>query len=447
MTWGGHPLKPEEEQRRRDAYFECANDQEAAEKLGLRQTQAFAAWRRGRGLPTKIPPGRAKHLTSQQQVILDYLKAHGWSRMYAITRDLKVHSWSVYSMLQSLETKELLDVVVLHRIKQWALAGTPPPERAMRLMRGFPSPYHAAHVPDRIKELLSKEKWLTAQLIAKRLGSVAAVKTVEERVRELYVRGELQRQVIDTPIRRMNVYALKGTPYCRGRSAEKVRRLIHESSPFWRTDDDVLELLRKTPWLTASDVSRDAKIRRGYVFNALTSMERRGLVRRIRARSTEDNYGRTTRFLWGPKNAKVPNWVVEVDAQPSHTMLFVRVATIVKELGTCTRGSVAEEFRRRHGSKATGVDRALKTLAELGIVTLIRNGRYAGRYSANGSADAYRAEVANLYWSILKKESRRLRELGYRVTLELRPPADPSIPPRAMTPETATLGATPSPEV
>jgi predicted transcriptional regulator len=428
MPRGGHPLDPSEEQRRRDAYFECADDVEAAKRLGLNQPQAFGAWRRNRGLPTKIPPGAKKHLTPQQQVILEYLKAHGWSRMYAITRDLQVHSWSVYSMLQSLETKELVDVCVLHRIKQWALAGTPPPERAMRLMRGFPSPYHGAHVPDRIKELLAKEKWLTAQMIAHRLGSVAAVKTVEERVRELYVRGELQRQVIDTPIRRMNVYALKGTPYCRGRSAEKIRRLMHESSPFWKTDDDVLELLGKTPWLTAADVSRDAKIRRGYVFNALTSMEKRGLIRRIRARSSQDSYGRTTRFLWGPRGAKVPNWIVEVDAQPNHDMLFVRVATIVKDLGTCTRGSVREEFSRRHGTKGTGVERALKTLVELGVVTLVKNGRYAGRYSANGSADAYRAQVANVHWSILRKESSRLRELGYRVTLELRPPSD--LPPQ-----------------
>lgn len=419
-------LPTSEEERRRRVYLDAADDQDAARLLGLRQVQAFAAWRRARGLPTKRPPGRGKHLTEQQQVILDYLKEHGWSRMYEITRDLKVHSWNVYSMLQSLETKELVDVCVLHRVKRWALTGTPTPERAMRLMRGFPSPYHGAHVPDRIRELLAKEKWLPAQTIARRLGSVAAVKTVEERVRELYVRGELVRQVIDTPIRRMCVYALKGTPYCRGRSAERVRRLIDESTPFWKTYGPVLELLRKTPWIEAAQVAREAKVRRGYVFNALGALQRRGLVVRIRGRSERDTYGRTTRILWAAKGAEVPSSIVQVDAEPARDWQLVRVSAIVRDLGSTTRGAITEEYRRRHGGKGTGVDAGLKRLVELGVVSVVRFGRNAGRYEANGTADAYRAQAANVHWSLIRRESLRLRELGYGVVLELRPPTTPS---------------------
>ncbi len=151
----GRWLSREEETARQKAYKECNTDEEAAARVGMGMS-SFAAWRRARELPTKRSPGQAKHMTEAQEWVLEFLREHPWSRHWDIAKTMDKRSWTVHGYLRRLETKDLIDVCLVDRVKRWALAGTPPPDRGMKLKRGAPSLYHAAHVPQRVLRILEK---------------------------------------------------------------------------------------------------------------------------------------------------------------------------------------------------------------------------------------------------------------------------------------------------
>lgn len=426
MKHGGQPLKPDVDAARRKAYQECANDLEAAKRLGM-ELASFSAWRRVRGLVTKRPPGQMTHMTQRQDQILAFLEAHPWSGLYDVSRGLGLHSWTTLGSIRCLEIKKLVDVCSLNRAKKYARVGTPPPKYGMALERGAASLYHAGRLPVRIPELLRKEPWLTGSMVARRLKGTATKKAVEGAMLELHHSGRLQRKEIDTPMRRMNVYALVGSPSLRGPHVLRVHKEIQEISGFWRSQDDVLNSLKRRPWQTVPEIMKSAGVKRSQVYCALQGLRDRDKVTRVRISEANQGKGRGAQFRWAPTGAdpRAPGGVINVVDDPGpQDDARSRVLLLVQERPKVTATELTAAYRRRW--RLVGYEYIcglLKDLEEAGAITSLgHRGSKPGRWVPNGAAGEALYRTARRHYEAMELQARRLRDLGFEVKVDLAPP-------------------------
>jgi len=318
------------ELQRLDAYTKTSDDDGAAQALGIRKV-TFVAWRNREHLPCKRPPGQRKHITFEQERLLEYLAANPWSKLYAISKALEVHSWTVMERFHRLEGKGLVQTCIIGRVRHYALKDAEVPRGAQSLDAGAPGFYHT-NLRGRIEELLDKEPWLPMCLIQKRLRAYGAPKSVEAALLSMPICGRLQRQVIETPKRRMYVYAAPGRRLSKTRQ-RKMWKEIGSTTSFWKTNDKVLKALRLSPWQTAAGLSKAEDIDRSYIYNALNSLMKRGLIRRVRVKLEHVGRTRPADYVYGLARQRDPRRLPVVREAELHRAALQRSAERLRALG------------------------------------------------------------------------------------------------------------------
>jgi DNA-binding transcriptional ArsR family regulator len=291
----------------------------------------------------------------------------------------------------------------------------------MALHRGAPALYHAARVPDRIIEILREEPWLTKSMIQRRVGPMATPKTVESRILEMFRQGILQRRLVRTPIREMYAYALPDAPSFRGPHSVRIRKELMERTGFWRSHERVLSALRRKPWQTAAQLVESSGVPRGFIYNVLRALEDSGEVRRARIPEVAEGGGRGPRYLWAPREVPEPRKALPDGRDVAKERTLVRVAELVEAHPDRTAHFYLAQLRRSGRDVSySRVCKVLKELEELGVVTRFRRGPKANRWRANGRTDWLRLRAAEAYYRQLQHAAKRLREVGYEVTIEVR---------------------------
>lgn len=296
-------LSRETELQRLDAYRTTSDDDAAAQLLGVRKV-TFVAWRNREHLPCKRLPGQRKHITFQQERLLEYLAANPWSKLYAISKALGVHSWTAMERFHRLEGKGLVHICTIGKVRHYALKDVEVPRGAQSLDAGAPGFYHT-NLRGRIEELLGKEPWLPMCLIQKRLRAYGTPKSVEAALLSMATCGRLQRRVIETPKRRMYVYATPGRRLRKTRE-RKMWKEIALTTSFWKTNDKILKALKLRPWQTAMGLAKAEDIAPSYVNNALRSLMRRNLIRRVRVKLEQIGRTRPADYVYGLSGQKDP---------------------------------------------------------------------------------------------------------------------------------------------
>jgi len=318
------------ELQRLEAYIKASDDDSAAQTLGVRKV-TFVAWRNREHLPCKRSPGQRKHITFQQERLLEYLAANPWSKLYATSKALGMHSWTVMERFHRLEAKGLVQTCIIGRVRHYALKDAELLKGAQSLDAGAPGFYHT-NLRGRIEGLLEKEPWLPMCLIQKRLRAYGTSKSVESALLSMPSCGRLQRRVIETPKRRMYVYATPGRRLSKT-SERKTWKEVASTSCFWKTNDRILKALRLRPWQTAMGLAKAEVIAPGYVNSALNSLMKRELIRRVRVKLECIRRGRPADYVYGLKGAKDPKRLPVVQEAELHVSALQRSADRLRVLG------------------------------------------------------------------------------------------------------------------
>jgi predicted transcriptional regulator len=369
-------------------------------------------------------PGRKPYVSGRQRQILEYVETHPWSKLYTISKELKLHSFNTLSSLSALESKGMLDVCMICRIKHWSKTGTPLAPGAMLLDRGAPSLYHT-NIKGQIIKVLEKEPWLPMCSIEARLSKYGTAKSIESRLLSMVAEGALQRKVVDTPRRRMYVYALPGNFRLSEKRIERIYDEVASSSKFWKTEAVVLKILKRNPWRTARQIAEAGGIKLGFVYNSLKILLERSLIKRVKINGQYVGHKKPADFVWSLQSeTKLPGHVSMVPDVPKRAedRTSSKVLTVVQELGNATCAQIVARFNEKYGSPKLSFNYAsvlLKDLVEFGRIHYSRIGRHAGGYSPNPSADqAVIGQAADLKKD-LDSIAHALRELGYEVSVEI----------------------------
>jgi predicted transcriptional regulator len=318
------------ELQRLEAYTKTADDDSAAQMLGLRKV-TFVAWRNREHLPCKRLPGQRKHVTFQQERLLEYLAANPWSKLYATSKAIGVHSWITMDRLHRLEDKGLLKICVLGRVRRYALKDAEPLKGGMALSTGAPGFYHT-NIRGRIEDLLQKEPWLPMCLIEKRLHLYGTPKSIESALLSMVTSGRVQRRVVETPKRRMYLYATPGRRLSK-LGERKTWKEVASTTAFWKTNDKILKALRLRPWQTAKELAKAEGIDTSYVYNALNALVRRDLVRRLRVKLVQIGRARPADYVYGLSKQKDPKRLLIMQETDVHLAALQKSADILRGLG------------------------------------------------------------------------------------------------------------------
>ncbi len=418
---------------RRKAYKEYDTDQLAAAALGI-EWGTFTAWRRRKKLPCKKLTGiDALDRSPRQRLAYDYIKAHPWTRLYETAQALGVHSFSMLNILNSLEMKKLIEVCIIKRVKYWALVGTELPPGGKSVDPGGRDYYHT-DLPGKITELLGKEAWLPMCLIQKRVLKFGTSKAVETRLGAMFKEEKLQRVLIDSPRRKLYVYALPGAGAPHKEHLEKVCEEIAEGTAFWKGESNILTALKKKPWQTANELAESSTVAMGYVYNVLAILRRRGIVRRVRVARVIVGWKRQPEYIYALKDQPDPEGVPITDGERTDFSHSAKVILAIKELGETSAGEIMLRLNKGANRQITltSVNKYLEELEELGAVKRDIYGRKAGRVRLSPKYDDVLFHEAETHKKSLDQAVSKLRKLGYDVELTIYPPREADDPDRPL---------------
>jgi len=374
--------------------------------------------------PSTWEPGRKQYMTVQQEKILAHLQENGWSKLYELSRALGLHSYVVLGSLQCLEAKELVDVCIVKRVKHWALAGRKLPGGGMLMERGAPSLYHT-DLKGRITALLNGEPWLARKMIQERLKVIGTPKSIEGAIHNMVLGGQLQRHLVDSPVRQLYAYALPDAPPPTREQLIKIRDEVGTGTAFWPDYEKVLLALKRQPWQSAMQVADSAGVKRGRINSQLKSMRSKGMVKRVRVALEQVGRNRPPDYLYALPDEKEPRRLPIIDGEAAPASAKVRVLRILRDLGPSTIGAIVTEAGKRQGHKIDRgyADKILNDCEELGLVRRDRAGRDGIRWRLIKDLDPIVLHEAEAHVSALRASVSRLRALGYTVTVEISPPA------------------------
>lgn len=431
----GRSLPPEEEARRRRAYEDGLSDREAAGRLGI-AVGAFTGWRAYHGLRARKDPGRGtpSKLSVSQRRVLAHLRDHPWSTAGRVAVDLGMAAESAASdRIGRLARRGLLQACLHRRARKYALPGAALPEGASPFRAGWSSPYHRPGLREDVLRVLRETPWMSARMIRKRVGAGATDAAAQYAARTLEQRGDLVSRVFTSQGQwRVRLYAPAGGPSFRGPHAVRVRCEYATRHGTPGVAVQVLDDLRRHPWSTVDEIAGRIPRSKWSLHTRIARMEREGSVRRILVPAegrTARGSGVALKHRWAPAGAKPPESLVATSpGEPwtPRTASMARAARIVQARPGCTAADATAEYRRRYGKGTYAhVCGLLKELVRLGVLDVVARGRAAGRYTANGRVPEVVARAADPHWHLIRKSASKLRELGYRVEIELRPPGGP----------------------
>lgn len=102
---------------------------------------------------------------------------------------------------------------------------------------------------------------------------------------------------------------------------------------FWKTNDRILKALRRRSWQTAKEVSETEGVKVGCIYNALNSLMRRGLIRRVRIRLTQVGRARPADYVYGLSSRRDPKRLTIVDEAELHWTALQKSIDVLRDLG------------------------------------------------------------------------------------------------------------------
>lgn len=370
-------------------------------------------------------------MTLHQARVLDELTAHPWQKCHELWKTLhdEIARSAVDDLLKRLERKGLVRRASgPRRVSCWAPADVPVPAGMMLLASGFPSLYHAANLPQRVVEVLTGRPWLTLRMISTAIGSAGKPKAIEQAARQLLAEGRIQRRLVDTPIRRFYVYALPGK-YLVSRQREQLVKDVIGVYGYGEGFAKTMAVLskrgpdRKLRWMTAREISEEAGIRKGYIFNVLGTQLNRGIFRRLRILEPGVASGRGVVFKYALKEAEPPDQPIAEEPTAGDDAL-AKMATVIQENPGISSITAREKYGARY--RPTSFDYAcnvLRKLESLGVISNVRkwDGRKSWRkaWQANGQAAELMASRARVHVDLIEKSAKKLRSLGFTVKVHV----------------------------
>lgn len=352
-----------------------------------------------------------------------------WTKEFVLQQsfDAQHCRWNLHDCLKRLESKDLARRAIgPNRAVLWGPADLPPPEGAMLLAKGAPSLYHAANLPQRVLDVLAKEPWLTIRMVCMRIGSAGTPKAVEQAARGLLAQGKIQRRLVDTAARKFYAYAPIGK-YFTKRFSERLVEEVLGVYGYGEGAAKLLKVLARHPWITAMEISEKAEIRPGYVYNVLQSTQARDKVQRVRVLEPGVASGRGVVFKYALVGAAPP--LQEVAPEPTAGEdALAKMATIVAENPGISSGAAAEKYSSRYRPVSYGYACILLTrLEERGVAARPRKWKpdrsgWTRGWHARGKAAELMASRARVHVDLIERHARKLRALGFIVTLEVSPP-------------------------
>lgn len=377
--------------------------------------------------PVPTSPGRPAKMTPYQARLLAYLHDHPWMKEFRIRSDLNAegHRFDLHDRLKTLERKGLaVRASGPGRVVLWGPAGVPPPSSAMLLIPGAPSMYHAAHLQERIVEVLAGTSWLTLRMIRERISPAGTPKAVDQAVASLLMRQKIQRRLVETPIRQFYVYALPGHYLTRTQRARLDRDVVGTYG-YGEGALKVKQVLERHPWLTAKEISGQGEIRPGYVYNVLESMQAHGVVDRLRILEPGVASGRGVVFKYALTGVPPPDQMIAPEPTAEGDSL-ARMAVIIHENPGTSSTEAYHKYQERY--RQISKERAfilLNKLESLGVISNIRKWQertsWRKVWQSNGQAAELMASRARVHVDLIERHARKLRALGFDVQLEISP--------------------------
>ena len=149
---------------------------------------------------------------------------------------------------------------------------------------------------------------------------------------------------------------------------------------------------------------------------------------RVRVQETHVGRIRGCSYSYAPVGTPPPSGI-PLEEHDERAITRARILGIVRDHPTLRAAEITSRLNEmRFPSQRVGYEHVcatLKVLEELGLVRADRRGKRAHRWTANGCVDDYVVSQAEPLWKNIQQSTRKLRALGFRVELELRPPGVP----------------------